>query len=117
MKFLVDAQLPRRLTQFFQSQGFDAVHTRDLIKENATPDAEINEISIAENRVVITKDADFVQSFLLRQKPYKLLFIVTGNIKNSELEALFRKHLAQIVSLFKAHSYIELGRDSIIVHR
>ncbi len=65
MKFLVDAQLPVRLARFLQNAGHDAIHTRDLPDHNATPDAVINFISIQEQRIVITKDSDFVQSFLL----------------------------------------------------
>jgi predicted nuclease of predicted toxin-antitoxin system len=64
MKFIVDAQLPRRLAKFLQSLGYDAIHTLDLPQQNATPDSSINGISIAEERIVITKDADFVDSFL-----------------------------------------------------
>ncbi|WP_242057723.1 MULTISPECIES: DUF5615 family PIN-like protein [Nostoc] len=84
MKFLVDAQLPVRLARFLKASGYDAIHTRDLPSQNATPDNEINVISIAEDRILITKDVDFVNSFLTIQQPYKLLLITTGNIKNSE---------------------------------
>jgi predicted nuclease of predicted toxin-antitoxin system len=58
MKFIVDAQLPRRLARFLQDSGFDTIHTLDLPQQNATPDSSINAISITEERVVITKDAD-----------------------------------------------------------
>lgn len=116
MKFLVDAQLPKRLAHFLHAQGHDTVHTKDLPAGNATSDAEINELSIREQRIVVTKDADFVQTFLLQQKPYKLLLIATGNIKNAELEFLFQRNLEQLVNLFETHSYIELGRDAIILH-
>ena len=30
MRFLVDAQLPRRMTDWFRAGGFDAIHTLDL---------------------------------------------------------------------------------------
>lgn len=30
MKFLIDAQLPRRLAIFMQELGYDAIHTLDL---------------------------------------------------------------------------------------
>jgi predicted nuclease of predicted toxin-antitoxin system len=30
MKFLVDAQLPRRLARFLAEQGHDVLHTREL---------------------------------------------------------------------------------------
>jgi len=42
MKFLVDAQLPRRLVKRFREAGFDAIHTLDLPMGNRTSDAEIN---------------------------------------------------------------------------
>lgn len=117
MKFLVDAQLPRRLARLLQNAGHDTVHTRELSAGNSTPDSSINALSIAEQRVVITKDADFVQSFLLQSQPYKLLLVATGNIKNADLEALFQQHLSQLVDLLQTYSYIELGRDAIIIHQ
>jgi predicted nuclease of predicted toxin-antitoxin system len=117
MKFIVDAQLPRRLARFLQDQGHDALHTLDLPQRNATPDGSINMISIDQERVVITKDADFVDSFLTIQQPYKLLLITTGNIRNSELETLFATSILRIVELLGQHSYIELNQYSIIVHQ
>lgn len=30
MKFIVDAQLPFRLTKFIRDKGFDAIHTDDF---------------------------------------------------------------------------------------
>jgi predicted nuclease of predicted toxin-antitoxin system len=65
MKFLVDAQLPVRLARFLKNAGHDTIHTRDLPDHKATPDAVINFISIQEQRIVVIKDSDFVQSFLL----------------------------------------------------
>lgn len=117
MKFLVDAQLPRRITRFLTTAGYDALHTQDLPDGNATPDSEVNRISIQEQRIVVTKDADFVQSFLLQQKPYKLLLVATGNIKNDELESLLQKNMSQLSNLFESHSFIELGRDAIVIHQ
>src|SRR5687768_13896443 len=78
MKFLVDAQLPRRLVSRFRESGHDALHTLDLSNGNRTTDTEINDLSEREQRVVVTKDADFVNSFHLTGKPYKLLLISTG---------------------------------------
>jgi predicted nuclease of predicted toxin-antitoxin system len=116
MKFLIDAQLPKRLAYLLKEAGHDTLHTRDLPSSNRTPDAEINRISIQENRIVVTKDADFQQSFLLQQHPYKLLLVTTGNIPNPDLEALFLENIAQLVQLFEQNSYIEINRDSVTVH-
>ena len=80
MKFLIDAQLPRRLSRLFREAGFDAMHTLDLPLGNRTSDKEINDLSMREQCVVVTKDADFVNSFHLRRQPFKLLLVSTGNI-------------------------------------
>jgi len=117
MKFLVDAQLPIRLARLLQTAGYDTLHTRELPQQNATPDSIINSISIQEERIVITKDSDFVDSFLTMQQPYKLLLITRGNIKNTDLEILFTTNLSLIVDLLSQHNYIELTRDSVIVHQ
>src|SRR5436309_5107 len=98
MNFLVDAQLPRRLALRLQEAGHDVLHTFDLPAGNRTTDTEINALSLRESRVVITKDADFVNSFLLVGQPYKLLVISTGNITNLKLEALFVPNIPAIVA-------------------
>ncbi len=117
MKFLVDAQLPLRLARLLQGAGYDTIHTRELPQQNATPDSIINSISIQQERVVITKDSDFVDSFLTVQQPYKLLLVTTGNIKNADLEILFTTNLPLIVDLLSQHNYIELSKDFVIVHQ
>ncbi|NEP60234.1 MAG: hypothetical protein F6K31_25070 [Symploca sp. SIO2G7] len=116
MKFLVDAQLPVRLARFIKASEYDTVHTKELPQENATPDTQINEISIQQERIVITKDSDFVDSFMTIHKPYKLLLITTGNIRNTELEEIFSRNIQTLVDLFEHHDYIEISRDVIIVH-
>lgn len=47
MKFLIDAQLPMRLVRLLQLVGYDTIHTLNLPQKNATPDTEINSISIS----------------------------------------------------------------------
>ncbi len=38
MRFLVDAQLPRRFANWLNEAGHDALHTLDLPRKNLTPD-------------------------------------------------------------------------------
>ncbi len=96
--------------------GHDALHTLDLPGGNRTTDEEINDLSIRDRRVVITKDADFVDSFLLARRPHKLLLVSTGNIANAGLEALFVAQMPKIVEAFESYSYIELTRAALISH-
>jgi predicted nuclease of predicted toxin-antitoxin system len=116
MKFLVDAQLPRRLAHRLREAGHVATHTLDLPRKNRTTDDEIVTISMHERCVVITKDADFVNTFLLSGKPYKLLLISTGNISNADLERLFVSHIADLVAAFEQYDYIELTRTALVFH-
>lgn len=117
MRFLVDAQLPRRLARWLSTQGHDAIHTNDLSEGNQTGDATINELSVHEKRVVVTKDEDFVDTFLLRHQPYKLLLVATGNISNKELERLFRDNLERMVQALETYDFIELDRTTLICHQ
>lgn len=93
MRYLIDAQLPYRLALTLRGLGYQVARTKELPSGNQTTDTEINRISIQDKYVVVTKDADFVASFTLKHEPYKLLLVSTGNIKNSELEALFLAHI------------------------
>jgi predicted nuclease of predicted toxin-antitoxin system len=83
---------------------------------NRTPDRVICELSIKERYVVITKDADFVESFLLRGVPWKLLLISTGNIENDELALLVLGSLKKVADAFESFDFVELDRTSMIVH-
>lgn len=116
MKFLVDAQLPRRVALAMAALGHDVLHTLDLPDGNKTTDGQINDLSAREERIVVSKDADFVNSFLVSRQPYKLLLISTGNITNHELEALLLPQLSHIAAEFQQHKFLELNRNALIIH-
>ncbi len=72
MKFLVDAQLPRRMCRWFAIAGCDAIHTLQLPTGNRTTDAQLIDLADRDQRAVITKDTDFVDSHVLHMRPTKL---------------------------------------------
>jgi predicted nuclease of predicted toxin-antitoxin system len=115
MKFLVDAQLPRRFAQWLNEAGHDALHTLDLPRKNHTPDNELIAQAMRDGRIVISKDADFVQSFLINGEP-PLLLISTGNITNVELEKILRANLGGIEAAFASGNFVEITRDALVVH-
>lgn len=91
MKFLVDAQLPKSLAVFLLEKGFDAIHTLELPNRNATKDSEIRLLSIQDERIVISKDADFYDSYTAKQEPHKLVYLTIGNLSNKDLLKIFDK--------------------------
>jgi len=115
VNFVIDAQLPRRMTTWFAAAGCDALHTLDFPDGNRTTDEQLNEVAEQQQRVVITKDADFVDSHVLRGRPPKLLLISTGNISNRDLEALMVPLIPDIIREFGPHSLLELGRSGLVV--
>jgi len=115
MKFLVDAQLPKRFAHWLNEAGHDAQHTLDLPQKNSTPDNEIVACAMRENRIVISKDSDFVQTYLVNGEP-PLLLISTGNISNAELEKILRGNLGAIEAAFATGKFVEITREALVVH-
>ncbi|HEY2589776.1 MAG TPA: DUF5615 family PIN-like protein [Tepidisphaeraceae bacterium] len=115
MRFLIDAQLPRRAVRWLQDAGCDAMHTLDLPAGNASTDAQIIDFADREQRVVVTKDADFVDSHMLHGRPAKLPLISTGNLSNLALEALLRPLIPAIVRELQVCAFLEIGRAGLIV--
>ena len=115
MKFLVDAQLPRRFASWLKEAGHDALHTLDLPKKNLTLDNELIARAMQDGRIVISKDADFVQSFMVTGEP-PLLLISTGNISNTELEKILRANLGGIEAAFASGRFVEITREALVVH-
>jgi predicted nuclease of predicted toxin-antitoxin system len=99
--FLIDTQLPPSLAEFFRRRGFNATHTTDYPSGSFMPDGEIIAIAINEKRIVITKDIDFFDYFLLRGYPPAILLLQLGNMKNSDLFQFLKKHLEIINELFE----------------
>lgn len=97
MKFIIDTQLPPLLKELMVSKGYDTSHTIDYPKGVLIKDVEIREIALVENRVIITKDKDFLDMYLVKGSPPKVVLIELGNCKNSLLLSYFRRNLDQII--------------------
>ena len=68
MNFLVDRCAGRRLTQWLQSQGHDALDARDLGPDPG--DRALLERAVSENRILITMDKDFGELIHLHERPH-----------------------------------------------
>jgi predicted nuclease of predicted toxin-antitoxin system len=110
MKFLIDAQLPPSLKQVFIINGHDCIHTLDLEMKNETPDKVINALSVAEQRILITKDEDFLDSFIIKKEPYKLILIKLGNTSKSELINFFTEKFNEISETISGEGLIILKK-------
>ncbi len=116
IKFIVDAQLPYSLAVMLRGKGLDVIHTDDLPNKERTSDNEIQALAKEENGIVITKDNDFFDSYILSKSPSRLLLISTGNIINKELLILFEKHFELITKYFETYSFLELTNSELYAH-
>ncbi len=115
MKFIVDAHLPKKLSDFLTWKGYDSIHTLNLPNGNKSKDSEINTLSLNEKRVLISKDLDFVESLIISKKPYKLITISAGNISNKQLIEIFKQNIDYIVLALKETRFIEITNQKIII--
>ena len=115
MKFLIDAHLPPSLRAVFQAAGHDAIHTLDMPDQNASRDGLLNEVSMAEMRVVVTKDTDFYYSHLLHGRPWKLVLVRTGNLGLRATKLMFEIHLPEIELALQRCTLVELDQKMVSV--
>jgi predicted nuclease of predicted toxin-antitoxin system len=118
LRFLVDTQLPPSLSDFFRKKGFDATHVVDYPLGALTTDNEIISIATEENRIIVTKDFDFFDYFLLKDYPPAVFLLQLGNIKNRELFVFMENHLNSICELFKENikRMILINHHKIVIY-
>ena len=108
-------QFGELFSELLKSAGLDALYTRQLPAQNRTTDEVLKRLSVTEQRMVGTKDLDFYHSHLLHGRPWKLLFVRTGNIGTRDRKALFERHLPEIVAALEVNWLVELDRQSVHV--
>ena len=86
MTFLVDAQLPPALARWIAHQGHSATHVADIGLRDADDSALWN-YARDHQSVIVSKDEDFVDRWLLSHQPVPLLWVRKGNCSNRVLMA------------------------------
>ena len=115
MRFLIDAQLPRALAYALTDLGHVASHALLLPNGNATTDRKIAEFADLDDRILISKDSDFLDGQLLQGSPRQLLLVSTGNIPNRELLPLILRNLGRVEAAFVESDLVEITRERLIV--
>jgi predicted nuclease of predicted toxin-antitoxin system len=92
VNFLIDSQLPPALAKWLSAQGHQATHVADL-GLLADDDSKIWQHAQKEDTIIISKDEDFADRWLLSDGNVALIWIRKGNCSNraliSWLEALW----------------------------
>ncbi len=108
MNFLVESLLPPALAHWMVSHGHVATHVFDLGLQDAD-DPVIWERARREQAVIISKDEDFLDHWLLSDRPVPLVWIRKGNCSNRVLLAWLEPLWPEVVKrLEQGEKLIEL---------
>jgi len=89
VKFLVDNQLPSALARFLDSRGSDCCHVLDVGLADAS-DAEIWAYAARTERILISKDEDFLYLAHAADAKVRFVWIRIGNCRKKVLLAVPR---------------------------
>lgn len=114
MKFIIDENLSPELTGVFREEGLAAYHINEMKshKKQRVIDDQLRRLSIQKGYVIVTKDDDFVKSYVSRKVPEKLMFIYGLETKESLLSRM-KEVIPQVSLLFEIHDFIEVRSNEI----
>ena len=115
-KVLCDVHIAFKVVKFFKEKGYEAVHVNDILDSYYTKDNDISNYADKNGFVVVSKDADFQNSHLLRNTPERLLKISLGNLSTKKLLLILDQYLPTLDQHFtKRKCMIEIGDGFIQV--
>ncbi len=117
MKLLLDQGTPRSAADILRRAGFEVVHTGEIGLAQAE-DSEIIRRASAENRVVVTLDADFHMLLALTQaiKPSAIRIRIEG-LRAEEFSRLLQNVLHQCTEDLEAGAMVSVSEYQIRVRR
>ncbi|PIV57620.1 MAG: hypothetical protein COS14_13830 [Bacteroidetes bacterium CG02_land_8_20_14_3_00_31_25] len=116
-KFIIDTQLPPKLANHLTNKGTDTIHTTFFNNGHLLKDKEIIDIAINEKRIIITKDNDFLDYFIIKGSPPKIILLECGNIRNNALLKLLDNKFDKIIKLLKnKNELIIIQKNNIIAY-
>ena len=109
-QFLVDVNLPKRFS-FFNSPLF--THIADI--DAYMTDQQVWEYALENEKVILTKDADFYDKFMISKVSPKVVYFQLGNLSLKELHNFFMNNWEAIISHLENGSMLVVQKDQIKV--
>lgn len=112
MRFLCDVHISYKVKRFLLTCGHHATHVNELPQKSETDDLVICRYTDEEDSILITKDADFVDFYFIKQSPKRILKINLGNVATRELIQMISRILPVVEKLLQRQRFlIELDKD------
>jgi predicted nuclease of predicted toxin-antitoxin system len=96
MKFLCDVHISFKLVNALNQLGYECVHVNNILDKWFTKDEAITKFADKNDYIIITKDADFRNSFFINRTSKKLLSINSGCISNDDLITIITECMHKI---------------------
>jgi predicted nuclease of predicted toxin-antitoxin system len=104
MKFLCDVHISFKLVNAIKKLGYNCIHVNDILDKWFSKDTEISNFADENDYILISKDADFRDSFFVNQTPKKLIKVNLGNISNTELIKIVSDNILKFEHVTKNHN-------------
>jgi len=114
LTLILDENLTPDLVAIFQKSGLKAYHVNQL-KSHAKQriiDDQLRRLTIQKGYILITKDDDFVRSYVSRKVPNKMVFL-HGLDTKEELIRRVTQIAPQLARLIEHYDFIEVNSDTI----
>ena len=112
MKFLCDVHISIKLAKHINNLGFECIHINTILDKWFTPDSAIAKFTDLNDLILITKDFDFKNSFLIHKTPKKIIKINLGNISNPQLIKIFDQFIHEIETVNNNQDHYMIEIDS-----
>ena len=101
MRFLIDNQLPIALATYLRECGHDCVHVLDLHLDEAD-DRFLWDLCIRENRVLVSKDHDFLYFAARPGDSGRFMWLRLGNCRNDVLIRAMKNDHGKAIADFES---------------
>ncbi len=114
MKFIIDENLSPDLVEVFETNGLNAMHINQMKShsKHRVQDDQLRRLAMKKGYIIITKDDDFVKSYVDRKVPEKLVYIF-GLDKKEQLLQRMKEVAPDLEKLLLNHDFIEINESEI----
>jgi predicted nuclease of predicted toxin-antitoxin system len=118
MKFLIDNALSPQIAVGLVEAGYDTIHVRDL-NMGTSPDIDIFNIAIEQQRAIISADTDFGTLLALRSEKFPSVILFRRGISHlpSSQLSLLLLNLPNIADSIEGGSVIIFDKNRIRVRK
>ena len=102
MKLLFDQNLSPSLVDSLADIYPESLHVQSVGLDRAD-DMTVWNFARLRNLVIVTKDADFLESSLIAGAPPKVVWIRRGNCSTSDVETILRRHCDEALQLMQGN--------------